>query len=270
MDKDTLVTTDGVTLHRREWQASSPRATVVLVHGFAASTVDAAVVRQAEALQTEGFNVLSYDSRGHGRSGGVCTMGYLETRDVATAVERAKKYGLPVILLGASMGAVAALRYAASGHDHIAGVVAISAPAGWRKPHSAQGLLLYAATRTPLGRRVARRYPAVRVGPWQASDPPIELVGRITIPVAIIHGDRDRYIPASEAETLYQACSPTGRRLETIAGMGHAFDAKALPAVRASVEWLLADEKPRILPSRQPVVTTGDGHHPGRCCQTGH
>jgi alpha-beta hydrolase superfamily lysophospholipase len=238
------------------------------VHGFAASTVDAAVVRQAVALQAEGFNVVSYDSRGHGRSGGVCTMGYLETRDVAAAVEHAESYGLSVILVGASMGAVAALRYAASGYDRIAGVVAISAPASWRKPHSAQGLLLYAATRTPLGRRVARHYPAVRVGPWQASDPPIELVGRITIPVAIIHGDRDRYISSSDAETLYKACSPTGRHLQSIAGMGHAFDAKALPAVRASVEWLLADEKPRPVPSDQPVVTREAGHHSG-CCQTG-
>ncbi len=238
---DTLVTTDGVVLHRREWPASSPRAVVVLVHGFAGSTVDAAVVRQGEALQAQGVNVVCYDSRGHGRSGGVCTMGYHETRDIAAAVQYAETYGLPVILVGASMGAVAALRYAASSDTELAGVVAISAPACWRKPHSAQGLLLYAATRTPIGRRVARRYPAVRVGPWQAPDPPIELVGRIAVPVSIIHGGHDHYIPASDAEVLYRACSPYRRRLDVVVGMGHAFDAKALPTVRASIEWLLVD-----------------------------
>ena len=167
------------------------------------------------------------------------------------------------------MGAVAALRYAASGHRELAGLVAISAPACWRKPHSAQGLLLYAATRTPLSRRVAQRYPAVRVGPWAAPDPPIELVGRIAIPVAIIHGDRDRYIPASDAGILYRACSPFGRRLDVVAGMGHAFDAKALPAVKASVEWLLADEKPTtldavVLPSPPPrsMTVPGDAARP--------
>jgi alpha-beta hydrolase superfamily lysophospholipase len=256
---DTLVTTDGIVLHGREWPALSPRAVVVLAHGFAGSTVDAAVVRQAEALQAEGVNVVCYDSRGHGRSGGVCTMGYRETRDVAAAVELAETYGLPVVLVGASMGAVAALRYAARGYRQLAGVVAMSAPACWRKPHSAQGLLLYAATRTTLGRRVAQRYPAVRVGPWQAPGPPIELVGRIAIPLAIIHGDRDRYIPVSDAEQLYRACSPFGRRLEVVVGMGHAFDAKALPAVKASVEWLLADEK-----SPRPPVEWGYRQPRGR------
>ena len=236
---DTLVAADGIALHRRVWPASSPRAVAVLVHGFAGSTVDAAVVRQAEALRAGGLSVVCYDSRGHGRSGGVCTFGYLETQDVAAAVESARAGGLPVVLVGASMGAVAALAYAASGDTGVAGVVAISAPACWRRPHSAQGLLLYAATRTPLGRRVARRYPTVRVGPWYAPDPAIELVGRIAMPIAIVQGDRDHYIPANDAEALYQACSPSRRRLDVVVGMGHAFDAKALPAVSAAVDWLL-------------------------------
>ncbi len=91
----------------------------------------------------------------------------------------------------------------------------------------------------------------------------------IAIPVAIIHGDRDRYIPASDAGILYRACSPFGRRLDVVAGMGHAFDAKALPAVKASVEWLLADEKPTtldavVLPSPPPrsMTVPGDAARP--------
>ena len=90
---DTLVTTDGIVLHRREWPALSPRAVVVLVHGSAGSTVDAAVVRPKNGGVTSGGSqVVSYDSRGHGRSGGVCTMGYRETRDMAAVVEFSPKH----------------------------------------------------------------------------------------------------------------------------------------------------------------------------------
>ena len=127
----------------------------------------------------------------------------------------------------------------------------------------------------PLGHPSAGASPNVirpcEWGPGQAPDPPIELVGRIAIPVAIIHGDRDRYIPASDAEELYRACSPFGRRLEVVVGMGHAFDAKALPAVKASVEWLLADEKAHDSRCESGCVVTPEvDDRPRRCCQTGH
>jgi pimeloyl-ACP methyl ester carboxylesterase len=166
---DTLVTADGCTLHRREWSTHSARATVVLVHGFTASTDNAAVVRQAEALRDQGFHVVSYDSRGHGRSSGVCTLGDRESYDVAAAVEWAKLGGRRVIVVGASMGAVAALRYAASGDEQLAGVIAISAPATWRTPPSPGAIFLFALTRTAIGWQYTTRHLGIRMAPtWVA------------------------------------------------------------------------------------------------------
>jgi alpha-beta hydrolase superfamily lysophospholipase len=239
-DVDTLRTADGCTLRRRLWSASATRATVVLVHGFAASTNDAAVVSQAEALQADGFDVVSYDSRGHGGSGGLCTLGDLESHDVAAALVSVTAAGLPIVLVGASMGAIAVLRAAAMCGEGLAGVVSISCPAAWRAPRSAQGVLAAALTQTRLGRVIASRGMKVRLSPsWSAPEPPCELVRRIAVPVAIIHGDSDHFVATKDGVEIYRNCRPP-RRLDLVPGMGHAYGTLALPAVSAAVEWVLA------------------------------
>ena len=83
----TLVTEDAVRLHARRWRTSAARrGTVVLVHGFAATSGEDRVVAVAERLQACGLDVVAYDARGHGQSGGEATLGDLERHDVAAAV----------------------------------------------------------------------------------------------------------------------------------------------------------------------------------------
>jgi uncharacterized protein len=238
----TLLTADGVKLHCRYWSTRRARGVVVLAHGFAGSCDNIAVVRQAQALRAAGFDVLSYDSRGHGRSEGQCALGDLESYDIAAAVARAKRTGLDVVLVGASMGAVAALRYAASGDSELAGVVSISAPATFRTPRSAPGALVIGLARTRLGRRIAKHHLHVRIAStWSAPPFPAELVRGITVPLAIVHGDQDRYIPTTDAQAIYAACNSPCRRLEVVPGMGHAFDQRALAAVNGALDWLLTE-----------------------------
>ena len=246
---EALLTADGVGLHCRYWSTETARAVVVLAHGFAGSCDNIAVVRQAQALRAAGFDVVSYDSRGHGRSEGQCALGDLESYDIAAAVARAKRTGLDVVLVGASMGAVAALRYAASGDNELAGVVSISAPATFRTPRSAPGALVIGLARTRLGRRIAKHHLHVRIAPtWNAPPFPSELVRSITVPVAIVHGDQDRYIPTTDAQAIYQACNSPHRRLDLVPGMGHAFDQKALPAINNALDWLVARQDYSDLP----------------------
>jgi alpha-beta hydrolase superfamily lysophospholipase len=236
-----LVTSDGHRLRRREWSAESARAVVVLVHGFVGSADHPALIREARALQADGFDVLSYDSRGHGRSEGVCTLGDLESLDVAAAVESVKSKGLPVVLVGASMGAVAVLRYAASSGSELAGVVAVSAPASWRVRRSPRGVLLYILTRTAFGRFHAKRHVGVSVTTtWTEPAPPVELVRHISVPVAIIHGRRDPYIASAAALAIHEACASPWKHLEIVSGVGHAYDEKAIPAISDAVNWILA------------------------------
>src|SRR5438477_1447184 len=195
-----LGTEDGVAIAARTWPAAGdPRATVVLVHGLAATKDNPELVQVAEALRARGLDVLAYDARGHGESGGICTLGDLERHDVAAAVAQARLAGLPVVVVGASMGGIAVLRHAAEDPD-LAGVVTVSTPADWRLHRSPGTLLLTPMIRTSLGRRFAARLFRVRISPrWDSPEAPRALAARVGVPMAIVHGERDRFIPPREA-----------------------------------------------------------------------
>jgi alpha-beta hydrolase superfamily lysophospholipase len=234
-----LLTEDGLTLPVRWWYAGAPKATVVLVHGFTASKDHPDVVAVAAHLQSTGFDVISYDARGHGASEGESTLGDLERHDVAAAVTHALSRGRPVVLLGASMGAVAVLRSAAETKGY-AGVVTVSSPAKWEVPRTLRSLLAIGLTQTGLGRRLTARRLGARVASrWTWAAPPVSLIDKIDAPVAIIHGARDRFILPRAATELYSRASEP-RRLEVVPGMGHAFDAVGTRAIENAICWVLS------------------------------
>jgi alpha-beta hydrolase superfamily lysophospholipase len=236
----SLGTSDGIELAVRDWAANGePRATVVLVHGLTATKDNPELVAVASALQYRGFDVTAYDARGHGKSGGLCTLGDLERHDVAAAVDRAKARDHPVVVIGASMGGVAVLRHAATDPD-LAGVVTVSSPADWRLSASPGALLLLGVIRTRIGRRFAARRLGVRLAPhWSNPEPPRSLAGRVTAPLAIVHGESDRFVPVREARGLYSSGGGP-RRLYLVPKMGHAFHGEAVPVIAEAVDWALA------------------------------
>ncbi|HVM39135.1 MAG TPA: alpha/beta hydrolase, partial [Acidimicrobiia bacterium] len=141
-------TTDGVRIAvRRHVPLVASGTAVVVAHGFTASKDERDVVALAEALAADGHLVFTFDGRGHGRSEGLCTLGDLERLDVAAVAGLAQAEAERVVVVGASMGAVAVIGYAATRPD-IAGVVAVSPPAVWRVPRSLTGLISVPLTRT--------------------------------------------------------------------------------------------------------------------------
>ncbi len=193
----------------------------------------------AEALAADGHEVISYDARGHGSSGGLCTLGDSEWMDVAAAVVSARDIDERVVTLGASMGAIAVLRYGAADQD-LAGVISVSSPAEWTLPRNVRTIFASALTRTRLGRHVADRRLGVRIHPvWSSPLPPLALVESIRAPLALIHGEADPMIPHGAAERLAGAAGGASR-LDIVAGMHHAFHPLSIPAIRDAVDWALA------------------------------
>jgi alpha-beta hydrolase superfamily lysophospholipase len=235
-----LTTLDGLQLtSRRLLTTHAPEATVVVVHGFTASASCPHVEALAQRIHESGVDVVTYDARGHGSSDGESTLGDHEQHDVAAAVAVARERTERVVLVGASMGAIAALRYAVTDHD-LAGLVAVSCPAEWKLPRNARGVLAAAMTRTPIGRRVISRLSGVRIaGRWTNPVPPLALAPELGVPVAFVHGATDRFIDVRDAALLYDA-APDPKRLEIVPDMGHAFGPHAIERIYDAVSWTLA------------------------------
>jgi alpha-beta hydrolase superfamily lysophospholipase len=114
---ETLRARDGTQLHLQSWPLAAPRGSVLIVHGLGEHIGRYAHV--ARQLNGWGWQVLGYDQRGHGRSGGA--RGRLHQaddllHDLAAVIDtvRAAVTG-PLVLLGHSMGGLVAARFVAGG-----------------------------------------------------------------------------------------------------------------------------------------------------------
>jgi fermentation-respiration switch protein FrsA (DUF1100 family) len=222
---------------------------VVLAHGFAGHRRKPAYAFLAEEVSRVAA-VLAVDLRGHGASGGACTLGDRERLDVAAAGAWLRRHGHHWVgVAGASMGGTAALRSAGCGAPGaFDAVCAISAPAQW-------GLLETPAMRTvtrvvtdPRLRAAARVALRVRIGRWAEPAAPVGVVARLApTPLLVVHGVDDHFYGPEQAELLYAAArAPKALWLEP-AGFGHAEDgfhppfarrlAAAVAAVHASGAW---------------------------------
>ena len=115
---DAHTTADGLPLHVAHWSAAGPsRGTVLIVHGLGEHHARYAHV--AAHLNGWGWNVVGYDHRGHGRSGGA--KGRLEDsddllRDLALVIDRVRAQAPgTLVLLGHSLGGLIAARFVAEG-----------------------------------------------------------------------------------------------------------------------------------------------------------
>lgn len=256
----SLVTSDGVRLSA-SYLPGPPDApaTVVLVHGLALSSRTPKIHAFAHRL-AEHVNVLVPDLRGHGRSGGRCTLGDREPLDVAAAVEAAPP-GLPVVTMGLSLGGAAVLLHAGT-IGGVAGVVAISAPAwsdSWdtrpteriRRHVSTRGgrLFLWSVLRT----RVAADWKGVPESRGVAA----AIAPAFTI---LVHDPDDHYFGEEHARTIYGWLRPP-KDLWLIPDSGHGTDLLT-PEL---ADRLVARISSRLLPtplrsdSPEPVPPSGSG-----------
>lgn len=130
-------TADGLQLTLRRWPCTPARGVVLVVHGLSEHAGRYAHV--AAALNAAGWSVLGYDQRGHGLSDGArgvigADQALLADLALVVDVARAERPGVPLVLLGDSMGGVVASRFVAEALQ--------PRPASWSR--AVEGLVLVA------------------------------------------------------------------------------------------------------------------------------
>jgi pimeloyl-ACP methyl ester carboxylesterase len=255
-DALSLVSADGVRLSGLHRARSGPIC-VVLAHGLTNATHKPSTLAVIDGFARH-FGVVAVDFRGHGRSGGRSTVGRDETLDLDAALRFARSAGYPdIVVVGFSMGASVSLRQAVIGDDRPDAVVSVSAPSRWYIRDTSPMRRVHWMLESPVG-GLAGRAMGIRLGePWDViPESPLEVVGRIDVPLLLVHGTADHYFPVVHAAMLHRNAS--GSELWIEPGMGHAESATTPELVDRIADWI---RRRAVLPSA-PAETTRPGTLP--------
>jgi alpha-beta hydrolase superfamily lysophospholipase len=248
--EDQFLAARGTTLFTQTWRGADPRALVVLVHGWAEHSGRYGHV--AEALVDAGYAVAALDQRGHGRSGGPRAL-VRDLRelsgDLALFRQRlAASWELPQVLLGHSVGGAVVLQHLLDPHEPTPAVV-LSAP----YVRNAAAVNPVLRTLAPVVGRLAPTAPTQRLDSRDVSRDPavvaaydddplnhrgpvpagtgatllaiegriVPEAGRITEPVLVVHGERDRLADVEGSRALAGALGSDDVTLRTYPGLYH-------------------------------------------------
>lgn len=250
-DEGWFTAADGRPIFRRSLAPDRPRAIVLVVHGL--SEHSGRYKHVMEHLAARGFACFAQDHRGHGRS--ARTLGDLESLDAVVGdlavLHRdalAAFPGLPVFLLGHSMGGLISTLYAQR-TDGLRGAVlnaaAMDVPDDvpvvvqkaarvlgkltprlgvqpFYKPHELthDPAVVEAVERDPLfykGRLRARTGAELLAGIRSA----VRGLAQLEAPILVTHGSEDRTVPLRASEALFGGAASADKTFRLFEGMFH-------------------------------------------------
>lgn len=230
---DYVTIGNGETQLRRTWHAPNARGVVVIVHGIAEHS--GRFEHVARQLVAAGFSVVGYDQRGHGGTTG--RRGYVDSftefhDDLQLQLAHARGTGVPVVVLGHSMGGLVVASYGLTDRPQ-PDLVVMSAPAlalaaprwTWRLVKFVGRAMSKVRLKVPLKARDLSADP--RVGELYLTDPSntlrltLGLVGSLAETVLatepeierwshqtlVIHGLADKIVPPSASEAIGKVSS---------------------------------------------------------------
>lgn len=186
--------------------------TVIIAHGITFSLYGS--VKYGKIFRELGFNLLLYDHRHHGRSGGENTsFGFYEKRDLQAWVDWVEQRcgGGSIGTHGESMGAATVLQHAA--RDPRVAFVVADCPFASAADEFAYRLReenhLPRFPLVPLSSLITK----LRAGWFYRDADPLRGMPQIAAPVLLIHGAADDYIPPAASRQLFAAKTQGLRKL---------------------------------------------------------
>lgn len=240
----------GTHLFFRRHTAASPKARILLIHGFAEHS--GRYLELLDALAAAGFDALGLDLRGHGRSEGLRGHvahfeDYLDDTRAALDLLTAGDSG-SALILGHSMGGLIATHFAASAPQRCQALV-LSSPM-FARALKVGPLTLFAAT--VLGRRLPTfSMPSGITGAHLTRDPaeiarhdadPLilkharagwfveleaamaaapERLQRLSMPLYLMHGESDPLTSFDASRALFPSVPSTDKTFIALPGMRH-------------------------------------------------
>ncbi len=165
-------------------------------------------------LALEGWDVLAFDYRGYGGSEGKKSLdGAVLDGRAALAYARARAPGLPLVVLGQSLGgAVALAALDKDGGKDLRALVLDSTFASYRSVarEKLAGFWLTSPLRWPLSLLISDRYEPLRL-----------IARRKRVPLLMMHAKEDPVVPYGEGRRLF-AAAPGPKKWWTVPGKEHA------------------------------------------------
>ncbi len=244
-EQKNVAMADAARLPLRIWNAAQPRAVIVALHGMNDYSNAFADPGPGPWLAARGVTVYAYDQRGFGGAPGrglwAGTPRMVKDLDTVIALARQAHPGLPVYVLGESMGGAVAL--AAMGRPEAPKVdgIILAAPAvwGWKTMNPVYEMVLWASAHTAPGMELTGRglniQPSDNISMLRAlgKDPMVikgtqigTIYGLVNLmddafvaapgvkaPVLLLYGENDRLVPSGPVGRTVAAMEAAGADL---------------------------------------------------------
>ena len=217
---------DGVTLmgHFAKPNPTSNKW-VLLAHGYHGCWNE--MSQYAHHWAEKGYNLLFPEMRGHGDSGGnIIGMGWLDRRDLVswlTWLVRQEGEDIQIVLHGHSMGGASVL-LAAAEEDVPSQVTHVISDCAYSDALNVLSLILREGFHVPVhpALELLRLAVLLRQGGYDlANASPEAAAPRISVPVLLLHGERDTFVPPYMVRRIYAAFPEGQARMATFPGAGH-------------------------------------------------
>ncbi|MCI6457888.1 MAG: alpha/beta hydrolase [Clostridium sp.] len=194
----------------------------IVVHGYGGS--GKLMSDKSKYFYDMGYNVLIPDLRGHGKSeGDYIGMGWKDRLDIISWINFIIKENpnAEIVLHGTSMGAATVLM--TSGENLPSNVKAIVADCAYTSAWDEFSYQLETYLKVPSYYilNVTNMVTKLKAGYSLKEASALECVKKATVPILFIHGDKDKFVPYSMMDKLYDATISPKEKL-TIEGGEHA------------------------------------------------
>jgi len=221
-EKVTITSRDGISLVGRYYHVKDGAPVSIIFHGYR-STLGTDCNGGYSMSVRRGYNVLVVYQRAHRESGGrTITFGVKERFDCLDWIEYINnRFGenTKILLMGLSMGAATVLM--AAGLDLPANVRGVMADCGFSSPKE---ILQEVIKQMKFPLRITYFFVRMSARIFGHFDPEeasaVEALKNAKVPVLIIHGDDDRFVPSRMSHDNYEACA-SAKEILIVPGAGH-------------------------------------------------